>query len=173
MINYKTKRIHLRPFTKDDANLIYQLDGDSDVMKYITLGIPRTLNEVNDIYLPKILKSYSRDNAFGIFAAYLNNSDEYIGWFQFEIDNEFENSIEIGWRLKKQYWGSGYATEVAKMLSNVGVGKGKTIVARAMLENKASIRIMEKAGLTFVKEFWGDYQPHSGSHDVLYKRHAL
>ncbi len=58
------------------------------------------------------------------------------------------------------------------MLSNVGVDKGKTIVARAMLENKASVRVMEKAGLTFVKEFWGDYEPHSGSHDVLYERHA-
>ena len=119
-------------------NLIYQLDGDSDVMKYITPGILRTFDKVNDVYLPKILKSYSEDNAFGIFADHLINSNKYIGWFQFEIDNEFENSIEIGGRLKKQYWGSGYATEVAKMLSNVGVGKGKTIVARAMLENKAS-----------------------------------
>ena len=58
------------------------------------------------------------------------------------------------------------------MLSNVGVVKGKTIVARAMVENKASVRVMEKAGLTFVKEFWEDCEPHSGSHDVLYKRHA-
>ena len=153
-------------------NLIYQLDGDSDVMRYITPGILRTFDEVNDVYLPKILKSYSEDNAFGIFAAHLINSNEYIGWFQFEFDNEFEKSIEIGWRLKKQYWGSGYATEVAKMLSNVGEDKGKTIVARAMVENKASVRVMEKAGLTFVKEFWGDYEPHSGSHDVLYERHV-
>ena len=47
---------------------------------------------------------------------------------------------------------------------------GKTIVARAMIENIASIRVMEKAGLEFEKEFWGDYEPHSGSPDVLYKR---
>ena len=73
MVKYQTKRIYLRSFTKDDANLIYQLDGDSEVMKYITLGIPRAFNEVNDIYLPKILKSYSEDYTFGIFAAYLNN----------------------------------------------------------------------------------------------------
>ena len=120
-------------------NLIYQLDGYSDVMRYITPGILRTFYEVNDVYLPKILKSYSEDNAFGIFAAHLINSNKYIGRFQFEIDNEFENSIEICWRLKKQYWGSGYATEVAKMLSNDGLDKGKTIVARAMFENKASV----------------------------------
>ena len=47
---------------------------------------------------------------------------------------------------------------------------GKTIVAIAMVDNTASIRVMEKAGLEFEKEFWGDYEPHSGSPDVLYKR---
>ena len=46
---------------------------------------------------------------------------------------------------------------------------GKTIVARAMIENLASIRVMEKAGLKF-GEFWGDYDLHSGSSDVSYKR---
>ena len=38
------------------------------------------------------------------------------------------------------------------------------------IENIASIRVMENAGLKFEKEFWGDYYPHSGSPDVLYKR---
>ncbi len=47
---------------------------------------------------------------------------------------------------------------------------GKTIIARAMIDNLASIRVMEKAGLEFEKEFWGDYEPHSGNPDVLYKR---
>ena len=43
------------------------------------------------------------------------------------------------------------------------------IVARAMSENKESIRVMEKAGLKFVEEFWGDYEPRSGNPDVLYE----
>ena len=42
----KSKRIYLRRFTMDEADLLFQLDGDADVMKYITLGIPRTMNEV-------------------------------------------------------------------------------------------------------------------------------
>ena len=166
----KTKRIYLRSFTIDEVDLLFQLDGDADVMKYITLGIPRTMDEVIEKSMPRILKSYQDKTDFGIFAAYLINSDEYIGWFQFEKDKEFEDSIEIGWRLKKQYWGNGYATEVATVLCELGIKMGKTIVARAMIENLASIRVMEKAGLKFEKEFWGDYDPHSGSPDVLYKR---
>ena len=154
----------------DETDLLFQLDGDADVMKYITLGIPRTMNEVIEKSMPRILKSYQGKKDFGIFAAYLINSEKYIGWFQFEKDKEFEDSIEIGWRLKKQYWGNGYATEVATVLCDLGIKMGKTIVARAMVENLASIRVMKKAGMKFEKEFWGDYDPHSCSPDVLHKR---
>ena len=166
----KTERIYLRRFTDVETDLLFQLDGDADVMKYITLGIPRTMDEVIEKSMPRILKSYQDKSDFGIFSAYLINSDKYIGWFQFEKDKEFEDSIEIGWRLKKQYWGNGFATEVATILCELGIKMGKKIVARAMIENLASIRVMEKAGLKFEKEFWGDYDPHSGSLDVLYKR---
>ena len=166
----KTERIYLKRFREYDTDLLFQLDGDADVMKYITLGVPRTIDEVIEKSMPRILKSYQENSDFGIFAAYLNNSDEYIGWFQFEKDKDFKDAIEIGWRLKKQHWGKGYATEVGTALSKKGIDMGKTIVARAMVENIASVRVMEKAGLEFEKEFWGDYEPHSGSPDVLYKR---
>ena len=166
----KTERIYFKIFSEDDTDLLFQLDGDPDVMKYITLGVPRTIEEVIEKSMPRILKSYQEKSEFGIFAAYLNNSDEFIGWFQFEKDKEFKDSIEIGWRLKKKHWGNGYATEVAIALSKKGIEMGKTIIARAMIDNLASIRVMEKAGLEFEKEFWGDYEPHSGTPDVLYKR---
>ena len=142
-------------------------------MKYITLGVARTMDEVIEKSMPRILKSYQKHSDLGIYAAYLKNSDEYVWWFQFERDKELKDAIEIGWRLKKQHWGNGYATEVAIALSEKGMEKGKIIVARAMIENLASIRVMEKAGLEFEKEFWGDYEPHSGSPDVLYKRKPI
>ena len=115
------------------------------------------------------MKSYNKGDAFGIFAAYLNSTNEYIGWFLFELDKEFSNAIEIGWRLKKEFWGNGYATEMAMCLVEKAKSMNKDVVARTMIENKASIRVMEKSGLKFVKEFWGDYKPHSGNPDVLYK----
>jgi len=45
----------------------------------------------------------------------------------------------------------------------------KMIEAKAMSENKASIRVMEKAGLNFAEEFWEDYEPHSENPDVRYE----
>ena len=100
-----TKRLSFGRFTKSDAELLFQLNGDPDVMKYITLGKPMTLHEVKTRSIPRILQSYSHGDEYGIFPARLISTNEYIGWFQFELDTKNENAVEIGWRLKKEYWG--------------------------------------------------------------------
>ena len=71
--------------------------------------------------------------------------------------------------MKKEHWNNGYATEVGLSLVRKAKQLNKKIVARAMIDNKPSIRVMEKIGLKFVKEFWADYEPHSGTPDVLYE----
>ena len=116
----KTERINLKKFQKRDIDLLFQLDGDSDVMRFITLGVPSTREEIIKNSMPRIQKSYKENKNFGIFAAYLNNPKDYIGWFQFQKDYEINNAIEIGWRLRKKYWGHGYASEVALALTNKG-----------------------------------------------------
>ena len=63
-----------------------------------------------------ILKSYTNGINYGIFPAYLKSNNTYIGWVQFEKDKHIENAIEVGWRLKKEHWGNGYATEVGLSL---------------------------------------------------------
>ena len=105
------------------------------------------------------------------------NTNEFIGWFLFEQDKEIhpniyniKNAIEIGWRLRKEYWGRGYATEMAIALVDKAKRMKRSVVAHTMIENQASIRVMEKAGLSFVEEFWGNYEPHSNKPDVLYKK---
>jgi len=164
-----TKRLTFGRFSENDAELLFQLNGDPSVMRYITLGKPMTMDEVKTKSVPRIMKSYSHGKEFGIFPAYLIDPKVYIGWFQFEPDHEFSNAIEIGWRLKQEYWGQGFGTEGACRLVEKGKALQKRIVARAMKENVASVRIMEKSGLKFVKEFWGNYEPHSSSPDVLYE----
>ena len=168
-LTIKTKRIELKKFSKNDINLLFELDGDSDVMKYLSLGKAKTIDEVKKESMPRILKSYTNGINYGIFSAYLYSNNNYIGWFQFEKDKHIENAIEVGWRLKKEHWGNGYATEVGLSLVKKAKVLNKKVVARAMIDNRASIRVMEKIGLKFVKEFWADYDPHSGTPDVLYE----
>ena len=164
----KTERIELKKISKNDINLLYDLDGDSDVMKYLTLGKAKTIDEVKKESMPRILKSYTNGSNYGIFPAYLKDNNTYIGWFQFEKDKYIADAIEVGWRLKKEHWGNGYATEVGLSLVKKAKELNKKVVARAMKNNQASTRVMEKIGLKFVEEFWGDYEPHSGTPDVRY-----
>ena len=165
----KTERIKLKKFSKNDLNLLFELDGDRKVMQYLSLGKPKTIDEVKKESMPRILKSYANGMNYGIFAAYLKYNNSYIGWFQFEKDKYIEDAIEVGWRLKKEHWGNGYATEVGLSLVKKAKELNKKVVARAMIDNQASIRVMEKIGLKFIEEFWGDYEPHSGTPDVRYE----
>ena len=97
----KTKRIKLRKFTNNDLNLIYQLDGDADVMRYITLGVPKSIKETKEYLNKRILTSYSDENNFGIFAAFLIKNNDFIGWFLFEKDKEVQRLKEVQEKLKK------------------------------------------------------------------------
>ena len=67
MINEQTDRINLKRFNKNHCDLIYQLDSDPDVMKYITLGVPRTEIEAQQYLINRIMKSYNKGDDFGIF----------------------------------------------------------------------------------------------------------
>ena len=138
-------------------------------MKYLTLSKPKTISEVKKESMPRILKSYTNGINYGIFAANLKDNNAYIGWFQFEKDKYLKDTIEVGWRLKKGHWGNGYATEVGLFLVKRAKELNKKVVARAMIDNRASIRVMEKIGLKFIEEFWGEYEPHSGTPDVRYE----
>jgi len=65
------------------------------------------------------------------------------------------DETDIGFRFFEENWNKGYATESAKACINYRFEnlKLKTIIGRAMTENIASIKVLQKIGLEFVKEF--------------------
>ena len=91
----KTKRIYLRKFKSTELDLLFQLDSDPDVMKFITLGKPRNMKEIKDISMPRLLKSYSNGDEYGIFCAQLLENNDFIGWFQFEFDKKLDAIVQL------------------------------------------------------------------------------
>ena len=175
----ETERLILRQFTEADGDLLFELDSDPEVTRFTKLGslagTPTPYNVIKNEFLPQILRYYQQYQNYGFWAVIEKSGDKFIGWFHFRpgLDSYMgdilfeENEIEIGYRLQRKVWGKGYATEGAKAF----IGKGflelevERIVASALAKNQASIRVMEKVGLKFERNF---IYPESQQEGVKY-----
>jgi RimJ/RimL family protein N-acetyltransferase len=155
----ETGRLVLRSFTEGDIDHLYELNGDPDVMWFLSGGKPTPRDEVRDGVIPYFLSFYEKFDGLGYWAADTKASGEFLGWFHFRPTDD--GSIELGYRLRKAAWNKGYATEGSRAL----IGKGFTdlgvrrVVAYTMTVNQPSRRVMEKCGLTFVRTFQSDKVP--------------
>lgn len=152
----ETERLSLRRLNEDDAGNLCALDSDPDVMRFINGGTPTPLPEIQERILPWLLGFYERYDGFGFWAAIEKTTGNFIGWFGLHPeDGRDPLDVAIGWRLIKAAWGRGYATEgasalIAKAFAELGATR---VFACTYSENLASRRVMEKAGMTFVRSF--------------------
>lgn len=161
----ETPRLKLRQITQSDCDRLVQLNSDPEVMRYINGGIASTRAEITDKFLPDVLSYYQEYEKLGFWAVIEKSSQEFIGWVILRPESRFRlaqllevaepNALELGYRLKKASWGRGYATEVAQAFINAvgSTGEYNKIIAWAIAENKASIRVMEKLGLKLEQEY--------------------
>lgn len=151
MISLKTNRLKLRPFTENDLQNLIELDTDPEVMRYIGLGTPSTTEQTNDL-LAKILKRQEDWTDYGTWMADLNNG-ENIGWFTLKPNPGLNLDFEIGYRLKRKFWGQGFATEGSLELVRHGAEhlKLKKIVAVTDPGHQASQHVLKKCGLSYQK----------------------
>jgi len=152
----KTERLVLRRFTGADVDALCELDGDAEVMRFITGGRPTPREVIRDETLPRFLRAYERFEGFGVWAAVERATGEFLGWFEFfPPEGRGPEEAELGYRLVRSAWGRGYATEGSRALIRKGFTElgVRRVVAETMAVNAASRRVMEKAGLACVRTF--------------------
>ena len=163
-MNFKaieTERLILRPIREEDVHDFFELDSNPNV--HIFLGKkPVSTIEESEAMIANILKQYETNN-IGRLAIIDKHTNAFIGWsglkYETILRKEF-NYYDIGYRLKEQFWGNGYATEAALASLNYGFKdlKLKKIGAAADVNHIASNTILRKIGMqqksTF--EFEGD-----------------
>jgi RimJ/RimL family protein N-acetyltransferase len=127
-------------------------------MKYITKGVPSTLDDIENVMLPRMAKYLNPEKGWGLWEVCDISSKRYLGWvlvrpMHFFSEKPEFNNWELGWRFKQATWGRGYATEAAKHLMNSLAIKHqvKSFSAIAVKENVASIQVMKKLGMVFEK----------------------
>jgi [ribosomal protein S5]-alanine N-acetyltransferase len=159
----ETERLLLRTFTVEDAQLIYELNQDPEVIRFT--GDPvRDLVHANEILEQVILPQYALYN-YGRWAVHVKTqfdqeNNGFIGWCGLKNRPE-RNEIDLGYRFMKKSWGKGYATEAAFACLDFGFKKLqiKRIVGRAMPQNTASLKVMEKCGMKYIGDEVVDNHP--------------
>jgi RimJ/RimL family protein N-acetyltransferase len=151
----ETLRLAMREFTPDDFDDLFGLDTDPRVMKYISRGKPATRAEVESS-LRRILRYPTLYPDLGIWHTSRRDTGAFIGWFSLKYAGKSPD-IEIGYRLRHDAWGQGYATEGATALAHYGFDDLglQRIIGVTHPGNKASQNVLMKAGLADIG--WGRY----------------
>jgi len=155
----ETDRLVLRRFTSDDLELVIELDGDPQVKRYIDGGLPVDRRELAET-LQWWLGYYDRGERYGFWAAIEKSSGRFIGWFHLRPgEGAGPLEPELGYRLRRDAWGQGYAAEGSRALIDKAFAElgADRVYASTMAVNTASRRVMEKAGMRFVRTFHADW----------------
>ncbi|MBN2616178.1 MAG: GNAT family N-acetyltransferase [Bacteroidales bacterium] len=158
----ETERLYLREMNPEDAESFYLLNLDPEVVKYTGDKPFENAEEAR-----QFLKNYDqyKKYGFGRWAVIRKEDGAFLGWCGLKYTPAL-GEVDVGFRLFRKYWNQGYATESARACVEWGLDQPEVdeIIGRAMKENTASIRVLEKIGMTFHGEF--DFERHPG---LLYK----
>jgi RimJ/RimL family protein N-acetyltransferase len=157
----------LRRFTEADVDNLLELEGDPEVMRFLTGGKPTPRDVIQNETLPRFRHYYERFGGFGFWAATEKATGQFLGWFEFRPpEGGCPGEVELGYRLRKSAWGKGYATEGSRALIHKGFTElgVRRVVAQTMAVNVASRRVLEKAGLRLVRTFHQEWsEPIEGA----------
>ncbi len=144
----RTERLTLREFRLDDEVAVHRYGSDEEVTRYLTWG-PNSSTETA-AYLSEVVRKAARKPRTSFTLAVATLDDELIGVANLTI-TDAGSTGELGYVLARDWWGRGYATEVARRLIAFGFNELglRRITATCHPDNFASARVLEKAGLHF------------------------
>ena len=154
----ETPRLILRRFTLADAPLLFQLNSDPEVVKYVHEPTLKSYEGALQVLTNIILPQYQ--HKLGRWAIHTKDDQEFIGWCGLKYLKETDE-IDLGYRLHQSTWGKGFATEAAKHTLDYGFNQLylKEIVGKAHAENIGSINVLQKIGMQFIKEVVENNEP--------------
>jgi RimJ/RimL family protein N-acetyltransferase len=167
-----TDRLILRDWTDADAEPFAALNADPRVMEFFPKALSRA---ESDAFLARIRAGIA-ERGYGLYATEEKRSGRFVGYVGLapvSFDAPFTPATEIGWRLARTAWGSGYATEaaravIARAFGTLGLA---SLVSFTAEWNRPSRRVMEKIGMT--RDPDGDFLHPALPPDHKLARHVL
>lgn len=160
---FSTERLLLRPLRTEDAEEVAALDADPEVMRYV--GGPNGTVASAAAWITG-LGSGSETTGFWAVEA----DGRFLGWLHLRLGEEpaYAHELELGFRLRRDAWGRGFATEASAALLHHAwtILAAPSVFAYTDEANASSRRVMEKVGMVHVETFPDD-------HDVLLVRYRI
>lgn len=149
-------RILLYELGTADAINFYRLNADSEVLQYTG---DQAFASVEDAH--HFLEKYQpyETYGFGRWGIKDRKNQTFVGWCGLKYDPD-KDEIDLGFRILKQEWNKGYATEASQLclVWAFALMKIPKIVGRAHANNSASIHLLEKLGFEYQSSFLVDNQ---------------
>jgi [ribosomal protein S5]-alanine N-acetyltransferase len=150
----ETARLRLREFTPADAETLEAVLGDPVTMQYYPVAFDRKGVE---LWIEKNIGRYRHDG-YGLWAMLLRSTGELIGDCGCTMQEvEGLNHVEVGYHVRRDLWGNGYATEAAQACIEYAFTRlgADRVISIIRPENLQSVRVAEKNGLVREKiVFW-------------------
>ena len=146
----ETNRLVLTEISPQDLEIIHRLHSLPEVDEFNTLGIPNNLDETRNIVQKDMDDQHKSPRSRFCWKIILKRTDDFIGLAGMFPSNDRFKIAEFYYKFFPEFWGNGFATETAKRIIQFGFEELKLhrIEAGVATQNFASIRVLEKAGMT-------------------------
>ena len=150
-ISLETERLLIRDFRMEDAEAMLAMHSDPEVQKYTGEPVVTSIEEMKERIQDR-LKAY-KELGYGRWTLIEKATGTVIGWAGLLYLPEFDQ-IDLGYRLRQEFWGKGYATESSHVILKYGFEElgMEEIIAIAYEANVGSIKVMQKVGMKFYKK---------------------
>jgi len=141
-------RLLMRQWRDDDLTDFAHMCADPNVMRYF----PQSLSRLECAKLIGRIRGHFAEYGFGLWALERKDSGEFIGFTGLAVvgfEAGFTPAVEIGWRLAREHWGLGYASEAAWTALGCGFNHLELdeIVSFTARTNQPSQKVMQAIGM--------------------------
>ena len=161
VMRIETPRLIIRELEPGDLDRLAAIYADPEVMRFIGKGGPLARERAERAIERE--RANHAERGYGEGATVLRETGEMIGVSGLIVwpDIDGAQELEVAYLLDRPWWGRGLATEVAGAISDFAIDElgRERVVSCIYPENAASIRVAEKIGMRFEKDF--DWAGHT------------
>lgn len=148
-MDLRTPRLQLRELTAEDVQAVHHLHSLPAVDEFNTLGLPASQEVTKQLLANWLRQQQARPRTSYILYAQLRENKEFVGLLALTVGKAAFQNGEVWYKVLPAHWGQGLTTEALSELVRVGFDELHLhrIEAGCAVENRASIRVLEKVGM--------------------------